>query len=92
MNAVWTLFRSNLRTKKVQNVLTTVLILLSTLLLATAMIVISNTQNLFSDMHSQANGSHQMLMLENGLHDPKSVKQWWDEQRGGYGIRDDTVS
>ncbi|OPA74216.1 ABC transporter permease [Paenibacillus selenitireducens] len=82
MNAVWTLFRSNLRTKKVQNVLTTVLILLSTLLLATAMIVISNTQNLFSDMHSQTNGSHQMLMLENGLHDPKSVKQWWDVQQG----------
>lgn len=82
MNAVWTLFLSNLKSKKIQNGLTTVLILLSTLLLSTAIIVISNTQNLFTDMHTEANGSHQMLMLEHGLHDPGSFKQWWNEQPG----------
>lgn len=82
MNAVWTLFLSNLRAKKIQNGLTTVLILLSTLLLSTAMIVIANTQNLFTDMHEKANGSHQITMLENGLHDPISFKEWWDEQQG----------
>lgn len=82
MNTVWTLFLSNLRTKKIQNGLTTVLILLSTLLLSTAMTVISNTQNLFTDMHTKANGSHQILMLGNGLHDPIVFKQWWDEQQG----------
>ncbi|WP_018759946.1 ABC transporter permease [Paenibacillus terrigena] len=82
MNAVWTLFRSNLRTKKLQNGLTTLLILLSALMLSTSVIVISNTQNLFTDMHNQTNGSHQMLTLERGLHDPKQLKQWWDEQQG----------
>lgn len=82
MNAIWTLFLSNLGAKKLQNGLTMVLILLSTLLLSTAMIVILNTQNLFTDMHTKANGSHQMIMLENDLHDPESFKRWWDEQPG----------
>ncbi|TQR41732.1 ABC transporter permease [Paenibacillus popilliae] len=82
MNAVWTLFRSNLRTKKLQNGLTTLLILLSALMLSTSVIVISNTQNLFTDMHNKTNGSHQILTLEHGLHDPKQLKQWWDEQQG----------
>ena len=82
MNAAWTLFRSNLRTKKIQNGLTTVLILLSTLLLSTAIIVISNTQNLFTDMHNETHGSHEILTLENGLHDPIAFKKWWDEQQG----------
>ncbi|WP_233698688.1 ABC transporter permease [Paenibacillus profundus] len=58
------------------------LILLSALMLSTSVIVISNTQNLFTDMHNKTNGSHQMLTLEHGLHDPKQLKQWWDEQQG----------
>jgi putative ABC transport system permease protein len=82
MNAVWTLFRSNLRTKRLQNGLTTLLILLSALMLSTSVIVISNTQNLFTDMHNKTNGSHQILTLEHGLHDSKQLKQWWDEQQG----------
>jgi len=82
MNAVWTLILSNLRTKKLQNGLTALLILLSTLLLATATIVIANTQNLFSGMHARANGSHQVLMLDKGLHDPQPFRQWWAEQPG----------
>lgn len=82
MVAVWTLVFSYIRTKKLQNGLTGLLILLSTLLLGTAVMVILNTQNLFMDMHQKTNGSHQILTLGGKLHNPQKIKEWWDRQEG----------
>ncbi|WP_019639612.1 ABC transporter permease [Paenibacillus fonticola] len=82
MGAIWTLCWSHIRKSKIQNLFITLLILLSTLLVATATIIISNSGNMFFDMHKKTNGSHQILMLEKGLHDPQSVYQWWESQDG----------
>lgn len=82
MLAVWTLARAYLRKKKIQNGLIALLILLSTLLLATSAAVLSNTTNMFNESHEASNGSHQMLMLGSGLHDPQFVHDWWSEQEG----------
>lgn len=82
MYAIWSLCLANLRKRKIQNGLITLLILLSTLLLSTSINVISNTENLFTNLHNKANGSHQILRLENELHDPEKVNQWWKEQEG----------
>lgn len=82
MLAVWTLARAYLRKKKLQNGLIALLILLSTLLLATSSAVISNTSNIFKDRHNSANGSHQLLLLGAGLHDPQFVHDWWKKQEG----------
>lgn len=82
MFAVWTLCLDNLRRKKLQNGLIALLILLSTLLLATSVTVILNTENVFTDIHTRTNGSHQILTMGDELHDPHMVKEWWDKQEG----------
>ncbi|HEY2494150.1 MAG TPA: FtsX-like permease family protein [Paenibacillus sp.] len=82
MYAVYSLCLANLRKKKLHNGLIGLLILLSTLLLATSVTVILNTNNLFTDMHDKTHGSHEMLLLGNELHDPQKVHQWWNEQEG----------
>lgn len=82
MYAIWTLFLSNFKKSKIQNLFIALLILLSTLLIATAALIISNTGNLFTDMHNKTHGSHQILTMEKGIHDPQSVYQWWHSQAG----------
>lgn len=82
MYAVYSLCLANLRKKKIQNGLIGLLILLSTLLLATSVTVIMNTSNLFTDMHNKTHGSHELLTLGNEIHDPQMVHQWWNKQEG----------
>ncbi|MGV2887853.1 FtsX-like permease family protein [Paenibacillus taichungensis] len=73
---------SYLSKNKTQNLFITLLILLSTLLVSTAVIILANTGNLFNEMHSRINGSHQILTFDKGLNDPKAVYEWWAEQDG----------
>ncbi len=80
MTAVLTLCLSNLRKKKVHNALIGLLILLSTLLCATSITVMVSSNNLFTDLHGQTNGSHEMLELRNNLHNPSEVYEWWNRQ------------
>ena len=82
MYAVYSLCLANLRKKKIHNGLIGLLIFLSTLLLATSVTVILNTNNLFTDMHNKTHGSHEMLTLGDKLHDPQKVKEWWHKQEG----------
>lgn len=82
MSAVFTLCLANLRKKKIHNGLIGLLILLSTLLLTTSINVISSTTNLFTEMHTRTQGSHEMLLLRDELHNPEQIAQWWKEQQG----------
>ncbi|MGG4146384.1 FtsX-like permease family protein [Paenibacillus algorifonticola] len=82
MYAVWTLCRSRLAINKTQNIFIALLLLLATLLIATAAILITNTGNLFADKHQKTHGSHQLLTLEKGIHDPQQVYAWWKAQTG----------
>lgn len=82
MTAVWTLCRSYLVKSKLQNSFITLLILLSTLLVSTSAIIMSGTTDTFSKMHDKTRGSHQILMLEKGLHDPDFTHRWWGSQSG----------
>ncbi|MDR6725883.1 putative ABC transport system permease protein [Paenibacillus amylolyticus] len=80
MAIMWRLSLSYLRKNKTQNGFSTLLILLSTLLVATAVIILANTGNLFKEMHDRAHGSHQILSFEKDLNDPQAVYDWWQEQ------------
>ncbi len=82
MYAVWKLCLANLRKRKTQNFLIALLILLSTLLLSTSVILISNTDNLFTSMHKKTNGSHDILRMDNGLQDPQRIHEFWSSQQG----------
>ncbi|GGG03516.1 ABC transporter permease [Paenibacillus aceti] len=82
MYAIYSLCRANLRKKKVHNALIGLLILLSTILLVTSVTVILNTTNLFTSMHAKTHGSHELLILDGEVHDPKLVYGWWKEQEG----------
>ncbi|WP_042166884.1 ABC transporter permease [Paenibacillus gorillae] len=82
MRAVWALCRASLYRKKLQNGLIALLILLAALLLGTSATVLSNTDNLFNDVHKRTNGAHQILTITKGLHDPQQLYQWWNGQEG----------
>ncbi|OAB38374.1 ABC transporter permease [Paenibacillus glacialis] len=82
MYPVWKLCWSNLKNKKVQNAFMAIIIMLSALLLSTAVLVINNTNRVYEDMHTKVNGAHQILRFENGIHDPYKVNQWWAQQEG----------
>ncbi|RXZ79499.1 ABC transporter permease [Paenibacillaceae bacterium] len=82
MKAAWTLCLSQLGKNKLQHAFVVLLILLSALLIGSAALIIANTGNLFADRHEQAQGSHQILSLERGLHDPQTVHDWWEAQSG----------
>ncbi|CQR54780.1 ABC transporter permease [Paenibacillus riograndensis] len=82
MAAIWSICLGNLRRRKVQNSLIALLLLLSTLLINTAITVISNSENLYEDLHRETKGSHELLILTTGLHDPQMVEKWWSAQKG----------
>ncbi|MGF9700401.1 ABC transporter permease [Paenibacillus sp. MABNR03] len=73
---------SYLSRSKIQNGFIALLILLSTLLVSTAVMILANTGNQFRDMHNRTNGSHQILTFEKGLNDPQAVHDWWASQDG----------
>ncbi|MFF2484696.1 FtsX-like permease family protein [Paenibacillus sp. NPDC058071] len=82
MTAAWTLCLAALRTRKLQNGLAVMLILLSTLLLSTAANVLASNDRLFTMRHEETKGSHQMLTLGEGLHNPWRLHEWWASQEG----------
>lgn len=82
MYAIWKLCWSNLKNKKVQNSFMMIIIMLSALLLSTAIMVINNTNRVYENTHTKVHGAHQILRLENGIHDPNQVHQWWAGQQG----------
>lgn len=71
---------SYLSRNKIQNALIALLLLLSTLLVSTAIVILANTGNQFHEMHIRTHGSHQILTFEKGLNDPETVHDWWASQ------------
>ncbi|NQX49309.1 FtsX-like permease family protein [Paenibacillus tritici] len=82
MSAIGSICLGNLRRRKVQNALIGLLLLLSTLLINTAITVITSSENLYEDLHRETRGSHELLKLTKGLHDPQRVQEWWAGQQG----------
>ncbi|MFC9712200.1 ABC transporter permease [Paenibacillus sp. NPDC056933] len=82
MAAMLKLSLSYLSRSKIQNLLIALLILLSALLVSTAVIILANTDNQFKEMHERTHGSHQILTFDKGLNDPKAVYDWWASQDG----------
>ncbi|MGD2196206.1 ATP-binding cassette domain-containing protein [Lysinibacillus fusiformis] len=77
--AIVTLCSSYLRKRKLQNGLMVVLIFLSTLLLATSVTILINTNNIFEKAHFDSNGAHQILTMGDDVHNPFVVNDWWEE-------------
>lgn len=82
MRAILTLCFAHIKKRKIQNVLLAILIMLSTLLLATSVIIIMNTSNIFEKTHHDSNGAHQILTMGKDIHNPNTVNNWWQEQQG----------
>lgn len=82
MYAIITLCSSYIRKRKIQNGLMVVLIFLSTLLLATSVTILTNTNNIFEKAHHDSSGAHQILTMGNNIHNPIAVNEWWQEQPG----------
>ncbi|WP_366294817.1 FtsX-like permease family protein [Paenibacillus sp. AN1007] len=82
MYAAWKLCWTNLKHKKVQNSFIAIIIMLAALLLSTAVSVLNNTNHMYESMHDKSHGAHQILQMENGIHDPNQVHNWWEKQKG----------
>lgn len=81
MQAIWLLSINSLRKRKMQSSLIFILIFLSALLLSTSITVITNTESSFEDFHAKTTGSHELLLMEKGLHQPAAVHDWWAGQQ-----------
>jgi putative ABC transport system permease protein len=55
---------------------------LSVFLFITAVSVINNNKNLYTKLHNQLNGAHQILQLQNGIYNPQEFHSWWSRQEG----------
>ncbi|MED3802095.1 FtsX-like permease family protein [Lysinibacillus xylanilyticus] len=82
MHAIITLCFAHIKKRKIQNVLLAILIMLSTLLLATSVTIMMNTSNIFKKIHHDSNGAHQILTMGEDIHNPITVNNWWQEQQG----------
>lgn len=82
MQAILTLCWGNIRKRKIQNALIALLIALSALLVSTAFIVLQNTESVFEERHSAAQGAHEIINMTRGLHDERMVAEWWSAQDG----------
>lgn len=82
MYAITTLCLAHIRKRKIQNGLIAILIMLSTLLLATSITIIINTDNMFEKTHRETNGAHQILTMSEEIHNPHIVNKWWKNQEG----------
>lgn len=82
MKAITTLCLAHIKKRKIQNGLIAILILLSTLLLATSVTIINNTDNMFEKAHRESNGAHQILTMGEEIHNPRIVNNWWQQQDG----------
>ncbi|MFJ8511851.1 FtsX-like permease family protein [Lysinibacillus xylanilyticus] len=82
MHAIITLCFAHIKKRKIQNVLLAILIMLSTLLLATSVTIMMNTNNIFEKIHHDSNGAHQILTMGKDIHNPITVNNWWQEQQG----------
>ncbi|WP_155590455.1 FtsX-like permease family protein [Lysinibacillus cavernae] len=81
MHAIVTLCSSHIRKRKLQNGLIAILLLLSTLLLATSVTIMINTNNIFEKAHQDSNGAHQILTMGKDIHNPITMNNWWQEQQ-----------
>jgi len=82
MYSVWKLCISKIKKNKSQNILIALIILLSTLLLQTALVIVSNTGNAYMNKHNELSGSHEILNFESDIHDPYEIAVWWQVQEG----------
>lgn len=82
MLAILTLCFAHIKKRKIQNVLLAILIMLSTLLLATSVTILMNTNNIFEKTHHDSNGAHQILTMGKVIHNPNTVNNWWQGQQG----------
>ncbi|MFD1905008.1 hypothetical protein ACFSQ7_14680 [Paenibacillus rhizoplanae] len=65
-----------------QNSFIAIIIMLAALLLSTAVSVLNNTNRMYESIHDQSRGAHQILQMENGIHDPVEIHKWWEEEQG----------
>lgn len=71
MYPMFLLALSHLKSKKMQAAVIAAIILLSALLMTTALALTGNAGGYFRDVHRAANGSHTLLQFENGCTIPK---------------------
>ena len=82
MGASMKLCMSKISRNKKQNIMIALVIILSTLLLSTALAVLRNTGNAYLEKHADLNGSHEILELTEGIYNPDNISGWWDTQEG----------
>ncbi len=82
MRDILLLCACQLRRKKRQNFIIVLILCLSVFLFITAVSVINNNKSLYTKLHNQLNGAHQILQLHNGIYNPEEFNSWWSRQEG----------
>ncbi|WJE83243.1 hypothetical protein [Bacillus sp. DX3.1] len=82
MRSILLLSLSNIKKKKMQNGFIGLIIMLSVILLTTAVVVMNNISDVYDKFHDKVKGSHERLQFDKGLHDPQKIHEWWNNEKG----------
>lgn len=80
MQSVLTMAAANIRKRKAQSILILVIILMASLLLATAIGILGNLSNPFENMFAAQNASHLTLQVSEHTLDLDQAVQWWQSR------------
>jgi len=81
MKGILLLCLAQIRKRKIQNILITIILFLAVFLFSTAISVTNNNEDLYTKIHEELIGAHQILQLENGVYQPEEVHKWWIARR-----------
>ena len=81
MKSVLMMSGANIRKRKVQSILVLITIVMTSLLLATAIGILDSINDPFQTMFEQQKGSHLTLQVSSRHHDLDQIVHWWQQQQ-----------
>lgn len=87
MRSILVMAGANLRKRKAQALLIVLTILMSSLLLATAVGIMTNTDGPLAEVFSRQQGSQLTLLVSGSRQNPAEMAQWWQDQEGVAGVQ-----
>jgi len=79
MRSMLIIIIKNFKNKKLQNVLISIVLVLSTVIFAAALCTLGNMSDPFQMMFHEHNASHFVIQFDKRLYEPDAIKKWWND-------------
>lgn len=81
MLSIFKISISNLRKKKTQNILIGIILMVSSILLATSLNMMRSNKDAFKKIHKNLNAGHTLIQLDNLDYDINTLEKWWKNEK-----------